>query len=216
MRISDISAWAECETRALHSPPMTAGRQNIASHVGTMAHAKLAGVALELPGRLAFDTLTPSMHHANVQSDAIAHEARRLLLERQWAILGQEEALRRDELTGHLDIRAWHSDFGEAVIDLKTGMIGAAWLQVGGYLMLLDEDTAVRWGGVLHVPRVKVSKDVTGTLELRDAYQLAVAWSISSHRILDVMNGAKPTYSPGMHCGRCRVPDCPVRIGDKP
>ena len=129
--------------------------------------------------------------------------------------MAQEEALRRDELTGHLDIRAWHSTHGEAVIDLKTGMVGAAWLQVGGYLMLLDEDTAVRWGGVLHVPRVKVSKDVTGTLELRDAYQLAVAWNISSHRVLDVMNGANPTYSPGMHCGRCRVPDCPVRIGDK-
>ena len=51
---------------------------------------------------------------------------------------------------GHLDIRAWHSDHGEAIIDLKTGQgVGAAWLQVGGYLVL--DGTSVDWGGVLHV-----------------------------------------------------------------
>ena len=45
--------------------------------------------------------------------------------------------MRRDELVGHLDIRAWHKDHGEAIIDLKTGQgVGAAWLQVGGYLTL--------------------------------------------------------------------------------
>ena len=48
----------------------------------------------------------------------------------------REQELRSDELTGHLDLRAWHSDHGEAIIDLKTGQIGTAWLQVGGYIAL--------------------------------------------------------------------------------
>ena len=51
--------------------------------------------------------------------------------------LAREQELRSAELTGHLDLRAWHSDHGEAIIDLKTGQIGTAWLQVGGYLNLL-------------------------------------------------------------------------------
>ena len=56
-----------------------------------------------------------------------------------WTPIAHEEELRRDELVGHLDIRAWHTDFGEAIIDLKTGQgIGAAWLQVGGYLSLSE------------------------------------------------------------------------------
>ena len=44
--------------------------------------------------------------------------------------------MRSGDLTGHLDLRVWHSDHGEAIIDLKTGQIGTAWLQVGGYLYL--------------------------------------------------------------------------------
>ena len=71
-----------------------------------------------------------------------------------WTPIAHEEELRRDELVGHLDIRAWHSDHGEAIIDLKTGQgVGAAWLQVGGYLTL-DTPPVKPWGGVLHVPRV--------------------------------------------------------------
>ena len=56
------------------------------------------------------------------------------------AYLAKEEALRSGDLTGHLDIRAWHSDYGEAIIDLKTGQIGTAWLQVGGYIDLLGSN----------------------------------------------------------------------------
>ena len=60
-------------------------------------------------------------------------------------MLAREEELRRDELTGHLDIRAWHSDHGEAIIDLKTGaQVGAAWLQVGGYADLWPMTCAKR------------------------------------------------------------------------
>ena len=50
MRISDIGNWATCEAMALESPPRTAGRTNVAAHVGTLAHAKLAGITPALPG----------------------------------------------------------------------------------------------------------------------------------------------------------------------
>ena len=219
MRISDIGNWATCEAMALESPPRTAGRTNMAAHVGTLAHAKLAGITPALPDRLAFDTLTPSMHHANVQSDAIAEYALDLMQERGWTPIAHEEELRRDEMVGHLDIRAWHSDHGEAIIDLKTGQgIGAAWLQVGGYLYA-DRQTAPvsnpDWGGVLHVPRVAISKDVKGTLECREAVPLMQAWERSYKRIDAILNGERPTYSPGIHCGRCGVTDCPVRVGER-
>ena len=78
---------------------------------------------------------------------------------------------RPPELTGHLDLRAWHSDHGEAIIDLKTGaQIGAAWLQVGGYLtpvpskaIFLAYGLPHLLGGVLHVPRTRIDRDVKGT-----------------------------------------------------
>ena len=103
------------------------------------------------------------------------------MVDKGWGILGQEEALGRPpELTGHLDLRAWHSDHGEAIIDLKTGaQIGAAWLQVGGYLRLYQQHyVSDRWSGygVLHVPRTRIDRDVKGTLELRLHHPLAEAW----------------------------------------
>ena len=97
-----------------------------------MAHAILAEqpVTGQREGRIAYDQLTPTQHVAMIQAGSIARHARNLLVDRGWGILGQEEALGRPpELTGHLDLRAWHSDYGEAIIDLKTGaQIGAAWV----------------------------------------------------------------------------------------
>ena len=116
---------------------------------------------------------------------------------------------RPPELTGHLDLRAWHSDYGEAIIDLKTGaQVGTAWLQVGGYLLLTPEPT--NYGGVLHVPRTRIDRDVKGTLELRPSEPLMGAWQPHRIRIAAIMAGALPTRSPGLHCARCAA-DCPVR-----
>ena len=138
MRVSDIAAWASCEAMALQSPPRPAGRTNVAAWVGTLAHAELAGIMVEeRPERFAYDALTTSDNQAIIQGHAIATCARELLVAQGWGVIGREEEVRRDELVGHLDIRAWHSDHGEAIIDLKTGQgVGAAWLQVGGYLQL--------------------------------------------------------------------------------
>ena len=219
MRVSDIANWAACEAMALHSPPRQAGRTNIAAWVGTMAHAILAGQPVPpTEGRIAYDQLTPTQHVAQVQAGSIARHARKLLVDKGWGILGQEEALGRPpELTGHLDLRAWHSDHGEAIIDLKTGaQIGAAWLQVGGYLSLYGDQAGV-WpaaanGGVLHVPRTRIDRDLKGTLELRRGLSLSTAWLQNTARIYEVMGGALPTRSPGLHCARCAA-DCPVRVG---
>ena len=212
------------------SPPRPPGRTNIAAReVGTLAHGYLEGTPPSvdtIPGRLAFDALTPTIGHSHTQARAIATCARELLTAQGWGVISREKrnCVRRDELTGHLDIRAWHSVHGEAVIDLKTGaQIGAAWIQVGGYLTLYAQigtglytqlHTGMIQGGVLHVPRVAMSKDVKGTLELRDGKALADAWAIYEDRIDTCCPAGSPTRSPGIHCGRCHVADCAVRIKD--
>ena len=113
--------------------------------------------------------------------------------------------------SGHLDILAWHGETQRtAIIDLKTGRsIGAGWLQVGGYLVV--EGSSIDYGGILHVPRVAVSKEPKGTLEVRDGSRLATAWMEARARIDAVLAGATALRSPGQHCGRC-LAICPVRI----
>ena len=138
MRVSDIANWASCEAYAFHAPPRPVGRANVAAYVGSLAHAMVADEALPEPdGRIAYDATTPTERAAQIQATSIAKVARKLLVDRGWGILSREQELRSDDLTGHLDIRAWHSDHGEAIIDLKTGQIGTAWLQVGGYVARL-------------------------------------------------------------------------------
>ena len=87
--------------------------------------------------RLAFDYLTPTERAATIQATAIARYARQLMVNQGYGVLAREEEYITEELTGHLDIRAWHSEHGEAIIDLKTGNgIGAA-LVAGGRLHIL-------------------------------------------------------------------------------
>ena len=211
MRVSDIQAWSNCETMALQSPPRPLGRTNVAAWVGTLAHGWLSGLEPEPPERLAFDGITPTMQNAIVQAGHITSKARALLSEYGWGVLESEEELGRGKLTGHLDLRLWHSDHGEAIVDLKTGQgIGTAWLQVGGYLTL--DGGGVDWGGVLHIPRVSIHKDVRGTLALRPSHDIAKAWQVVFNRVSDVLNGAPPMRTPGLHCGRCGITTCPVRI----
>ena len=216
MRVSDISNWASCEAYAFHAPPRPVGRANVAAYVGSLAHAMVADEPLPEPdGRIAFDATTPTERAAQIQATSIARVARKLLVDRGWGVLGKEEALRNDAMTGHLDIRAWHSDHGEAIIDLKTGQIGTAWLQVGGYVDLYHDGgewLPCAWGGVLHVPRVRIDKETKGTLEFRPANRLKLAWESNMQRIDAVLQGANPTRTPGHHCARCTL-DCPVRIG---
>ena len=86
-----------------------------------------------------WDNMTRTWAQARSQALAIAKEARRLLDEQGWHIMEQEEVVDVDDLTGTFDLRCWKEGEGEAIIDLKTGQhVGAAWLQVGGYIFGLE------------------------------------------------------------------------------
>ena len=210
MRISAISDWTTCEAMALTDPRAEA-RVHVAAWVGTLAHSLLSGVETEPPGRLRFDAVTTTEHSSTVQAHAIATEASRCLEAEGWAIMDTEREVMASDATGHLDIMAWHGETKRtAIIDLKTGQsIGAGWLQVGGYLVG-NIETDVDCGAILHVPRVAVSKEPKGTLELRPGADLEWAWLTAKSRIDAVLAGATALRSPGQHCGRCAA-SCPVR-----
>ena len=210
MRISAISDWTTCEAMAL-SDPRPEARIHVAAWVGTLAHSLLSGVETEPPGRLRFDAVTTTDYSATVQAHAIAKEAQRVMDAEGWAIMGTEREVTGNGDTGHLDIQAWHGESQrQAIIDLKTGQsIGAGWLQVGGYLTL--QGTSIDYGGILHVPRVAVSKEPKATLEVRYGADLASAWRTAKRRIDAVLTGSTALRSPGQHCKRCYVP-CSVRV----
>ena len=226
MRVSAIAAWTTCEAMAL-SDPRPEARVHVAAWVGTLAHAWTVGTPdPEPPARLRFDALTKTAHQANIQASAIARESLRILDVEGWSIMEAEREVKGNGDAGHLDILAWHGDTKRtAIIDLKTGRdIGAGWLQVGGYLSLWAKDNAFRAttnetpyyadqmrGGILHVPRVAVSKEPKATLEVRDSADLARVWRTAKSRIDAVLAGATALRSPGQHCGRCSA-SCPVRI----
>ena len=211
MRISAIADWTTCEAMAL-TDPRSEARVHVAAWVGTLAHAFLSGAdAPPSPERLRFDGLTPTVHIAWVQAKTSAAEASRCLEREGWTIMEAEREVRYGDTTGHLDILAWHGETKRtAIIDLKTGQgIGAGWLQVGGYIVG-NIETDVDYGGILHVPRVAVSKEPKGTLELRPGADLEWAWLTAQSRIDAVLAGATALRSPGQHCGRCAA-SCPVR-----
>ena len=183
-----------------------------------MAHSLLSGSGWpEGPARLRFDALTPSEQAVRVQAKTLARAASHCLEQEGWSIMESEREVTGNGDTGHLDILAWHGgDKLSAVVDLKTGQgIGAGWLQVGGYIQLLGDESgvwpAVEYGGILHVPRVAVSKEPKATLEVRHGDSLVQAWAVAKGRIDAVLAGATALRSPGQHCGRC-VASCPVRV----
>ena len=135
MRISQIASWSECEAMALQSPPRIA-RTHVAAYVGTLAHALVADLPKPLPeGRIGFDATTPTLHTAAIQARNIARYAR-MLLSRPGtgAYCPVRKRCAATTYVGHLDIRAWHSDDGEAIIDLKGWGADCGGLVTGGWL----------------------------------------------------------------------------------
>ena len=225
IRVSSIAEWLTCEAMALESPKRE-GRLNAATYVGTLAHAALTGMEVEKPARVSWDATTPSDFHAGAQAKAIAKAAKRCLDQAGWRVLEQEIEVRGDDDIGHLDLLVYRADGKRAIIDLKTGRVGAGWLQVGGYLYLSTLDEAlvagranrdirgVDYGGILQVQRVKLSLEPMARLELRPATDLIAAWILARGRVEDVMKGAVATRSPGFHCNRCRAV-CVVRENEE-
>ena len=211
IRVSSIGEWMTCEAMALESPKRE-GTINAATYVGMLAHARLTGMYVEEPNRVTWDTSTPSGFHANVQADAIFIAADKSMRADgwDWQDYPTEFKVTREHDVGHLDMIATQVRDGvRAIIDLKTGRIGAGWLQVGGYLYLAD-DPSIQYGGILHVPRVPIGRDPVATLELRPAPALIAAWQVARQRVTDIQLGAPATRSPGVHCRRC-LARCPVR-----
>ena len=216
IRVSSIANWTTCEAMALESPPRQF-TETCAQFVGTLAHSKLAGDINEIEPdtymrgrRIMWDTVTPAPFHAVSQAGAIARVASATLESDSWDIVEQEGEIERGRFTGHYDLVVRNRltrEFG--VFDLKTGQVGAGWLQVGGYLTLMDK-RELTWGGILHVPRVRIGQEPKANLTVRPADQLKAAWEVASRRIEDISQGAIPTRSPGIHCGQCNAV-CVVR-----
>lgn len=198
---------------ALRDPPAET-RTHVAAYVGTRTHALIAGEAVpEPPPLVKFDKTTPTIGHATRQADMLAEAAADLLTRERWTILDAELPVGVGEVTGTLDLIVANADGRRAVLDVKTGWHPgpAAWLQVGSYLALLHENPQPEWGGILHVPRVAVRQEPDVTLALRERRQLVREWLHRYERIRIVLDGARPMPTPGAHCRRCRVADCPVR-----
>ena len=212
LRISDVEAWTTCELMALRCPPRES-QIHVAAYVGSLAHALVTETEPPLAdGRYRFDALTPNLRYANTQARAIAREARETLADHGWQILDAEHQLDDEGTTGVYDLLCWHSEHRQrAVIDLKTGRKSvAAWLQVGGYLTLLD--AGATFGGVLHVPRMRIDREPEASLQLRAAGPLRDAWRRRYARIAEVIDGAVPLPTPGGHCDNCTLRDCPVNV----
>ena len=214
MRISSINQWSQCEAKALRAPT-TPYRQSAAALVGTAAHAALAGLpSPELPRRVSWDQTTPSAFHLWKQAQAIADTGGEALDRDGWFVDEYEEFVFDDENTG---TRRHHCKalqiMAQAIIDLKTGRsVGGGWLQVGGYALLASlAGHDIKTVGILHVPRVKLGVEPKAALTLRPVKGVAQAYEAQLLRVKAIVEqGAAATYSPGDHCGWCRV-DCAVR-----
>ena len=214
IRVSDVEAWTQCEMMALRTPP-TQPRLAVAAFVGTLAHWMLVPDhdPMPVPAVLSYDAITPDRNHAEIQAKSIARAARERLAADGWTVIAAEEAVSDHRTAGSFDLFCWRSATKErAIIDLKTGQrVGAgAWLQVGGYLEL--QARGCDFGGVLHSQRCRIDREPRTTLDLRPATLLRHAWRQRRDRITEVIEGAAPLPTPGDHCGRCRVPNCPVNI----
>ena len=214
MRISPslVGQWSQCERMACESP-RDEYRIGAAAAVGSWAHALLTGGDYQLPDRVGFDTVSPSLQHLGIQSRDLADEAGRLLDTAGWTILEAETPMSDGTVSGTADLVVYHEQFGAAICEFKTGRrADTAWLQLGAYLQLAARDD-LGWGGVLHVPRVRIDRPVEGRLEWRAAAGLVGEWQSMRGRMLEVAAGRPPLATPGGHCGWCRVGDCAVRAG---
>lgn len=213
MRVSDVERWAACEQYGIvgqtRQPTVSA-----AAWVGTMAHGYLTGQHHGDPDRVAYDDITPAGWVLYKQAARICDKALAILDAEGWEVAAREvEVGTPDRLAGRLDLLCTRGGTS-AVIDLKTGRAASTgWLQVGGYLKLLDwDDMRMMQGGILHVPRTRMGKEQTGSIQMRPADRLWWAWTHQQGRIERVLAGDTALRQPGPHCNRCPEPDCPVRV----
>ena len=216
-RISDVGRWTTCEAWAMAGRVTVVQRKPVAAWVGTMAHQFLAGGErasdFKQPSRhsVAFDSVTPLPSAAISQARDVAIEAEALLDRYGLKIFDSELSVHEEGVyRGVVDMLVMDRQNRAGVLDLKTGRtIGAAWLQLGGYLSAW-KGVPLSFAGIVHVPRTKGEPD--GTIIFRDPDELVKAWKSTVKRVEEVLISAEPTYSPGTHCSRCPLTSCAVRM----
>ena len=213
-KISDVHRWTACEAWAMTGQEAKGGQQSVARWVGSMAHQILDGKEgwPTPPPRygVAFDSVTPLPSAASSQAQDIAAEAKALLDRYGLTIFQSEVPVEEGVHRGTIDLLVMDRKNRAGILDFKTGRtIGAAWLQLAGYLAAWKGVT-LSFAGIVHVPRSKL--EPSGTITFRDPAELVKAWKATIKRVEEVVISAEPTYSPGTHCSRCPLKGCAVRM----
>ena len=115
----------------------------MARWVGSMAHQILDGQEgwPTPPARygVAFDSITPLPSAASSQAQDIATEAKALLDRYGLTIFQSEVPVEEGAYRGTIDLLVMDRKNRAGLLDFKTGRtIGAAWLQLAGYLSRLE------------------------------------------------------------------------------
>ena len=211
----DINRWATCEREALHGPDSGRwGRIHVGALVAQAVRRELTGEEgvgngeLDLPCTV--DERTPRVADVPRQAALLAKEVRRLAEESRVRIDPGD-----DSPTG-----LWGSlvalGGGIGLVSVRTGShTDTAWLRLGQQLAGLEasgvEAGLVDYGIIVHVPRVRLDKPITGTLTCRPALALIGEWRVYEGRIHSVLLHGNPALArPGRQCARCRL-ECGVR-----
>jgi len=228
IRPSSIGRWMGCQRKAWwemwnRTPDELA--THVGSWIGSCVHDKLAGRELaETPDIIKFDKTTPNIARAEKQIDQIAEAIDLELGELGWTILENEWEFRETQIlpdvanivtSGTADLIMEIPEL--AVCDVKTGgNTDAAWLQLGAYGKLMQQDFAleVEKLAVIRAKRqASILTDVNVEIEIRDAGPVMDdAW-----RIIQILaetltgDGDLLPRPNAWTCSICVHPDCPVR-----
>ena len=214
-RISDVSRWTACEAWAMTGQEAKGRKHHVSRWVGSMAHKMLLDGKNGWPTPpdrygVAFDSITPLPSVASSQAQDIAAEAKALLGRYGLEIVQSEVPVQEGSHRGEIDLVVMDNRNRAGVLDFKTGRtIGAAWLQLAGYLAAW-KGVPLSFAGIVHVPRSKL--EPTGTITFRDPAGLVRVWKATVKRVEEVVVSSEPTYSPGTHCERCHLKGCAVRM----
>lgn len=211
IRPSRLYGWTQCEQRQLyeeeHRPEFPVLPAPM--WVGLLAHKLLieGHDRIENLEALGVDTLTPTLKQGRSQAHMICRAAKEIIRERNYTVLLREQHVESRLVVGRLDMVLFDEITGRrALVDLKTGaMSGTVWLQLGAYLST-NLSGSPQDVGLLHVPRVPLSRPCTGELHVRDAREVMNATLPVLARALDVQNGrAQALRTPGNWCGGCPI-----------
>ena len=211
----DVARWATCEREALHGPDRM---RSSAVHVGALvaqgvwrALADEHTETLELPyDAVTFDAVTPRLDDATRAAALMSEEADRVLRKRFDGYGVMEGA--RHALLGYESTQNYDDNHVETLIHLRIGQfVGHSWLRLGQHLDEWAVSDRPEYGAVVHVPRMRIDRDVRAGVEVRAATELVDEWVLWAKHVEAVLESRTSVLArPGRHCGQCRVA-CGVR-----